>query len=575
MTSTSAMYSGLSGLSVHSRTMEVIGNNIANVNTPAFKTSRLNFETQMSRVYRGASSPGSNTGGTNPFEVGQGAAIAGSTRMMTQGQLNGTGNPNDLAIDGEGFFVVDGEEGNLEFTRAGAFGVDGDQYLSTVAGQRLLGYGVDSDFVLDQGALQDIQIPVGGRYLAEATTEVRIAGNLNAAGELSMAGTLLNIGLGATGAISLVGGGVAAVTSALTSIAHASQTTTPMFEAGQFIELQGARKGSASIPESRLEIGASTTVQDMIDYLTTALGVRTGVANPDTTTPGGTVDPTTGAINLIGNAGTENDLKIQSGDIRLLDATGALLAQPFGVQQTVEATGESVRTNFVAYDSLGNEVDIVTTLSLEEKTNQGTTWRYWIDSHDGTPGSPALTTGLLQFDTSGKPLNNIPVTVSVNRDDSGAATPLTFSMHFGGSTGAMTALVDVNSSISTPYRDGRQTGVLEGFGVELDGTITGAFSNGLTRVLGQVPLAMFTNPAGLLEVGQNSFRESINSGAPQIVNAGNSGSGAIVSGSLEQSNVDLGKEFIGLILTSTGYSASSRVIRTSDELLQQLLSLSV
>ncbi|MCA9279391.1 MAG: flagellar hook-basal body complex protein [Phycisphaeraceae bacterium] len=575
MTSTSAMFAGLSGLSVHSRTMEVIGNNISNVNTPAFKTSRMNFETQMSRVYRGASAPADTTGGTNPYEIGQGAAVAGTSRMMTQGQLNGTGNPNDLAIDGEGFFVVDGGNDDLEFTRAGALGVDGDQYLTTVAGQRVLGYGTDADFVIDKGTLQDIQIPIGGRYLAEATTEVRIAGNLNAAGDLSMAGSLLNIGIGATSALGLVGGGVATLTSALTSIANASQPTTPMFEEGQFIELQGARKGSASVPDSRMEIGAATTVQDLIDYLSTALGVRTTVANPDGTTPGGTVDATTGAISLIGNSGSENNLDLQSNDIRLLDENGVLIAQPFGVQQAQEATGESVRTNFVAYDSLGNEVDIVTTLSLEAKTNQGTTWRYWIDSHDGTPGEPALTTGLLQFDTSGRPVNNLPVTVSVNRDDTGAATPLTFSMFFGGDTGAMTSLVDVNSAISTPYRDGRQTGVLEAFGVEFDGTITGSFSNGLTRTLGQIPLAMFTNPAGLTEVGQNSFRESINSGAPQVVDAQTAGSGNIVSGSLEQSNVDLGKEFIGLILTSTGYSASSRVIRTSDELLQQLLSISI
>ncbi|MEM1072713.1 MAG: flagellar hook-basal body complex protein, partial [Planctomycetota bacterium] len=114
-------------------------------------------------------------------------------------------------------------------------------------------------------------------------------------------------------------------------------------------------------------------------------------------------------------------------------------------------------------------------------------------------------------------------------------------------------------------------GTLSSYSVAPDGIITGTFSNGLLRSLGQVAIADFTVPEGLVEIEQNLYRPGPNSGPAIITEPLELGTGRVVSGALETSNVDLGEEFIELILASTGYSASSRVIRTSDELIQQLL----
>src|ERR1041385_3129425 len=120
MASTTALYTGLSGLTAHSRRPEVIGNNIANANTTAFKSSRLMFETQISRVFSNGSAPDTNFGGTDPFEVGLGVSIAGTQRDMNAGSITATGDPRDLAIDGKGFFIVD-RSGQQLYTRAGSF----------------------------------------------------------------------------------------------------------------------------------------------------------------------------------------------------------------------------------------------------------------------------------------------------------------------------------------------------------------------------------------------------------------------------------------------------------------------
>src|SRR5205823_2327426 len=135
----------------------------------------------------------------------------------------------------------------------------------------------------------------------------------------------------------------------------------------------------------------------------------------------------------------------------------------------------------------------------------------------------------------------------------------------------MTSLASHNSDLVMSKQDGSPLGSLESFMVGTDGTITGAFSNGLTRTLGQVAVATFANPEGLEDLGGNLFRTSADSGAATISAPLNLGAGGVRSGALEQSNVDLSKEFINMIIASTGFSASSRVITTSNQLLTELL----
>ncbi len=186
-------------------------------------------------------------------------------------------------------------------------------------------------------------------------------------------------------------------------------------------------------------------------------------------------------------------------------------------------------------------------------------------------GAPILFAKSFQFDTQGQLQTTTPITVSIDRDGTGAASALTINLKLSDGPDRVTALSSTQSAIASTFQDGFPLGTLSSFLVDRDGIITGSFTNGLTRTLGQVALATFNNFEGLSEVGDTVFQTGANSGTPVITTPGLFGTGKIVGGSLEQSNVDLGAEFIDMIQTSTGYSAASRVVKTADELLQQLL----
>ncbi|MBK7294570.1 MAG: flagellar hook-basal body complex protein [Holophagaceae bacterium] len=230
-----------------------------------------------------------------------------------------------------------------------------------------------------------------------------------------------------------------------------------------------------------------------------------------------------------------------------------------------------MRTTFIAYDSPGGTVEVDATLVLDSRSSTSTTWRYYIESADDSDAALQVGTGTLSFDTDGRLLDSTPITVSIDRDSSGVNTPMTFTLRFQDQQTVTTSLADDRSQISATFRDGAPLGTLAAFSVGQDGIITGSFTNGLTHTIGQVAIATFTNNEGLVDEGDNLFRPGANSGPAVVTTPGTLGAGTIVGGALELANVELGDEFIKLIQSSTGYSANSRVIRTTDELMQQLL----
>jgi flagellar hook protein FlgE len=581
MPSTTALFTGLSGLTANSRNIDVIGNNIANVNTTAYKSNRLLFSTVFSRNFSLGSSPSTVSGGTNPFQVGLGVRIAGTQRNTTAGSVTATGDSRDLAIDGAGYFVVD-HSGTEMYTRAGAFRPNQNNDLVDISGNRLKGFAVDQSFNIIPGKLVDLNVPVGSLTLAQATTKLNFSGNLNSDGHLPTQGARLSLmGTATTGlhAISTAApppnpGDVLETNTRLVDIEDPAlpASNTPLFTVGQVIELNGAQKGSKVIPKATLTVTATTTVQDLNTFLTQAIGIdTTNGNNPDGRTPGLSLDPVTGTITMDGNTGTANDLTIATGDIRLLSSTGAFIRSPFSMSKANSADGESVRTTFVAYDSLGSPVDVDLTMVLDSKTSAGTTWRYYADSGDDSDVALQVGAGRISFDTQGQPTSTAPISITVDRANTGAATPLTLDLNLSGSGSGVTSLSDTGSSLSATSRDGAPIGTLASFAVGADGVISGSFTNGLTRTIGQVALATFSNPEGLVDSGNSLFSAGANSGTPTVSGPGTFGAGQIVGGALELSNVDLGEEFIKLILSSTGYSASSRVIKTTDDLMQQLL----
>jgi flagellar hook protein FlgE len=580
MPSTTALFTAMTGLNANARQIDVVGNNVANTNTTAFKSSRLAFSTMFARTISAGSAPADTTGGTNPYQIGLGVKTAGTQRNTQQGTISPSGDGRDLAVDGRGYFVVDRGPDRL-FTRAGAFRQNSEGVLTTISGERLQGYGVDENFNIVTGQLTDISIPLGGLSIAEATNQVRLRGNLNAEGTLPSQGSLIRLGTSTTQ-------GLIAIPSAAPAAPNVIDTTTrlidledparpgsgaPMLASGQSIRLRGAEKGTAVLPEATLGIDGATTIADLTRFLSDALGINTTLgANPDGRTPGVSIDPATGLISIVGNTGTVNDLALENTSLTLLDSTGTVIGSPF-VQTPLEAAdGESIQTSFTAFDSLGSEVTVGVSLVLDSRTaNGGTTWRYFVESPDNAGVPIQVATGTVSFDSFGQPLSTDPVTVSIDRTGTGAITPMVFSLSFATPSGGMTAYADLDPAIAVGFRDGVPFGTLSSFSIGADGVITGTFSNSQTRPLGQVVLATFPNNEGLQESGDNLWQIGPNSGPAAIGAPGTLGSGAIASGALELSNVDLGEEFIRLVLSSTGYSANSRVIRTTDELMQQLL----
>src|SRR5262249_23697085 len=230
------------------------------------------------------------------------------------------------------------------------------------------------------------------------------------------------------------------------------------------------------------------------------------------------------------------------------------------------------------YDSLGTPLTINMTAVLESKDDTGTTWRFFATSADDTDATtfdPAATThpgsivgtGTISFDNDGKLTGSSNAQAQITRENSGANPPLTIALNFD----KMTSLTSTQSQMLPSQQDGRPIGTLTAFSVGGNGVITGSFDNGLNSTLGQVAIATFDNNQGLVDQGGNMYVAGANSGDAKISAPLTLSAGQIRAGALEQSNVDLSNEFINMIIASTGFAASSRVITTSDELLTQLL----
>jgi len=580
MASTVAMFTGLSGLTANSRNLDTIGNNIANVNTTAFKSSRLIFATQFSRNLSLGGGPSAATGGTNPRQVGLGVTIAGTQRDFTTGSLSATGGPSDLSITGDGFFMVN-RGGQTLYTRAGSFTRNSNGELVNVSGDRVLGWSSDNTFQVDRTQLTPLTIPLGKLRIAEASTTAIMNGTLNNTldPDPNIGSFVATTGSAHTLAAMTDSSGPIATTSLVTNLRNGP---APIAAVGDVIALRSVDKGltgaSRKLPDATLTVTASTTLQDVMDFLARGLGIQnTG----ETPTPGVTLTAG-GVVRINGNSGENNNIGLQTSMLRVEPPSG-VATNPLAVAQVFDtstppkaivADGESQYTQFSVFDSLGNRVNLNLTMTMVARGTAGvpgSRWRYDINSPDNAGGDPRITTGTIDFDVNGNLLPGTSPSITLNRGPAGAEVPLTFTLDFSRAKAA------ANPSGANPLTmqsaDGSSLGTLSSFSIGNDGIITGGFDNGLTRTLGQVPLAAFSNPEGLVEVGQSLFTNGANAGTPVTVIPGQSGTGEVLAGSLELSNVDLSAEFVNLILASTGYSGASRIITTTDQLLQQLLTI--
>jgi len=583
MALTSALFTGLSGLDVNQTKLNVVGNNIANVNTVAFKASRALFKAQFYVTDSAGTPATSDFGGQNPSQRGLGAQVSAIQKDFTPGQIEPTGRATDMAIDGDGFFVVKGKD--QRYTRDGSFGLNSQNQLTDVSGNFVQGFGADEDGNIIQGALGNVLIPLGGQTIAKATSSAGFKGNLNASGPKATGASILQTGVALTDVGTAATGARLTDATKLTDLREVNDDDTPgtaaMFADGDMLTLSGKR-AQRNLPDLKFTIDATTTVADLKQFFNQGMAVDTSVAGPTGfDTAGASVADdavlTIGSrLQITGNAGKGNALSIAG---TAFSSSNPNMGLRFSDTDASNAVGESIFTSLPVYDSLGNELNVNMTAVLVDKTDTGTTWRYFATSPNDTEFTGTFTpsatpsdgqvigSGLIQFDSDGKLLTTAQPTIKLSRVATGAGSPLNVSLDFS----PMTALADTESSLLNSEQDGVKIGVLNGFSIGANGVITGSFSNGMTRSLGQLALASFDNNNGLIDEGGNMYSTGPDSGAATITAPQQLSAGSVRAGALEASNVDLSDEFIGMIIASTGFSAASRVISTSDQLLNELL----
>ena len=417
-----ALFAAIGGLRNHITFMDVVGNNIANVNTAGFKSSRVTFADALSQTFAGASAPTIDRGGTNPVQVGLGMNLRGIDVFQSQGALQSTGKITDFAIQGNGFFIL--KDGARSFyTRDGAFDVPlSAELVNPTNGFKVQGWAADTSGVVDTTKpIASIVIPFGRSVAAQESTSVTFVGNL----------------------------------------------------------------------DSRLATGGivKTTI-DVYDSL--------GAAHPVTVT-------------YTKNAAANTWDVTAAGDGTLVTSVTAAPAA-------------------VVFNATGG-------LTTPDPTT--------------TPPTPLVLT--VNLAAGVVDIGAVAITTNVDM--------------------SLVTQFAADGQISTTFNNGFSAGSLISFSVGPGGDITGIFSNGTNRTIGQLATAIFTNPAGLGRAGGNMFETSANSGAAIIGTPGTGGRGSVGSGVLEGSNTELAREFTNVILAQRGFQASSRVISSSDEMLQDLVSL--
>lgn len=271
-------------------------------------------------------------------------------------------------------------------------------------------------------------------------------------------------------------------------------------------------------------------------------------------------DPATGLINSTSQVTSASSIKLPIGQMSVSRQTSqAVYSGNLNADSAVGATSSS---GFQLYDSLGIEHPL--NITFTKTANPGEwTWEAASPDASGSVGS-----GTISFDSSGKCTTPSGSAIFQLAVPNGSTNPVNLSLSFGSIT-----QLKGDTTVNAAYQDGLPLGVLKDFTVSNDGTITGLFSNGMSQDLARISLAGFTNPSGLNKIGDNLMQETSNSGLAQVGQASTGGLGKLVSGSLESSNVDLPTEFANMIVAQRGFQANSRIITTSDEILQEIMQL--
>ncbi|MAO63680.1 MAG: hypothetical protein CL666_01640 [Balneola sp.] len=541
-----SLNSGVSGLKAFQTKMDVIGNNIANVETAGFKSSRVSFAEMMSERL-GRSGGGGDSSPQLSNQVGLGVRVASIDRDFSQGSMQSTGRTTDLAIEGDGYFMVsDGGENLL--TRAGNFVFNKDGNLVDQAGRSVQGYIADKNGnILGGGATEDVRVDFENVLPPKKTDNVNLAGNLNASTSTSEVQQALS---GFT-----EGGSPADGT---TLLADLNQSTP---DAGNF-------SGSMDF-EFTLNDGTTQTITSNYDETTTLDDLVSDVNSQLEAAVSGMPDEAGASLALVD--GLMVMRSNQMGDSELgLDVTvnpgaGNISVPSF---QTVQEGANNMQTmSTTVYDDLGNAHSLMVEFT-QTNTNE---WEYeakFLDGESITSGQ----SGTVSFDEAGQLVSDDKLTVAF--EPGGGAADTSFTINLGDSeSGTKFTQYAGSNSAKVVGQDGYTQGELIDVAINGAGQIEGIYDNGNSQVLAQMALGQVQNNNGLETVGSGLFRATSAAGELFVNTANNFSGTAINSGSLEGSNVDLAKEFTDMITAQRAYQSSARVISTSDEMLTEAVNL--
>ena len=608
-----SLFTGVAGLRTHQTKMDVIGNNIANVNTTAYKSMSVTFRDLMYQTTQAASGPNaeSGVGGINARQIGLGVKVGAiNTAITQQGAAQTTNNPFDIMLTGEAFFVV--SDGSEQFyTRDGAFYVDAVGNLAmTSTGYNVMGWGLKTEGedaeagIIDQGAeLKPLKV-MSEEYLTyapEATTEARVSGIIdeNDARVNSTSGRIMNLefydnrGYNYTARFSVhSAGGEGSFYLALDDIVDAEgKSLDPAVMAG-------------------VTFGQTMEVATAIPYsFVNAQSKQLGTANY--TLANGTQEQA--AINTELAAPSQNLLTSVFGidATTAAEITKATIDTKGNLVVTEKAAGSSAKAAYAPTTGVSTTIAVT---GIEVTKADGTTVTLTPGTY--TPGatnpSDADVLELYGLNLAGEQVTEYTInndgSLTVTRKNVNNAAALQYSPATGqfetvagngqgfitlGLAGAHEQFQDIRIDFSntrninnngastlsavrgteTGVGTGRMEGEMIGLSIGQDGVITASYDNGMSRVLGQIATAVFSNASGLEKEGDNLYSDTPNSGEARLVDIVASGTGYMQSGVLEMSNVDLSQEFTEMITTQRGFQANSRIITVSDTLLEELTNL--
>ena len=501
-----SLFAGVSGLRNNQVRMDVIGNNIANVNTVAFKAGRVTFKEGFAQLLQGASRPPGDQGGINPVQIGLGMQIGSIDQIFNQGNLETTGLNTDVAIQGDSFFVV--RKGNQSFyTRSGNFQVDAEgNMVSPTNGFVVQGRTYDNGVLQD--GIRDIQLPFGQKVSAKPTTQALLAGNLNASAPVFQ-GTFTD------------------------PLDRALPINEKAWTESQIAVFDS--QGSKHDIKIQIWKTSPNTWDWRIDPLASALSEN---FQTDGVSPPSDINLPTPPVGY----------QILPADVRVTSSSGTDYATP---ADWSFSAGPPPAVQFTANMPSNSEIKI---------------------SYFMSPIAPAANVngGTLTFDQAG--ILNTNVAAGIDFGVPGA-NPVLIDFKLIGGVSGLTQFASTASTAVLRDQNGYTSGSLQNFSIDRFGLITGFFTNGTTSPLAKIVLSDFNNPSGLLRIGDNMYQESANSGGAVLGFALEGSQSQLTSGALEMSNVDLAQEFTNMIIAQRAFQANGKVVMTSDEMLQELMTI--